>query len=200
MTKLFGFSIEDSEPLSPNALSPVPPNDEDGVDHYLSSGFFGSYVDLEGVYRTEFELIKRYREMALHPEVDSAIEDIINEAIVTDLNDAPVKLDLDNLNASDGIKNKIRNEFKFIVDLMDFDRKAHEIYRNWYVDGRIYYHKIIDLKNPHEGLQELRYIDAMKMRHIRKQKKKPEDRLKVSKVNSDNPMDYDWPELEEYFI
>ena len=201
MTKLFGFSIEDNEPLSPNALSPVPPNDEDGVDHYLSSGFFGSYVDLEGVYRTEFELIKRYREMALHPEVDSAIEDIINEAIVTDLNDAPVKLDLDNLNASDGIKTKIRNEFKFIVDLMDFDRKAHEIYRNWYVDGRIYYHKIIDLKNPHEGLQELRYIDAMKMRHIRKQSKKPEDRLKAAKgSNSDNPMDYEWPEIEEYFI
>ena len=201
MTKLFGFSIEDNEPLSPTAVSPVPPNDEDGVDHYMSSGFFGSYVDLEGVYRTEFELIKRYREMALHPEVDSAIEDIINEAIVTDLNDAPVKLDLDNLNASDGIKNKIRSEFKFIVDLMDFDRKAHEIYRNWYVDGRIYYHKIIDLKNPHEGLQELRYIDAMKMRHIRKQRKKPEDRLKVAKgSNSDNPMDYEWPEIEEYFI
>ncbi len=201
MTKLFGFSIEDNEPLSPTAVSPVPPNDEDGVDHYMSSGFFGSYVDLEGVYRTEFELIKRYREMALHPEVDSAIEDIINEAIVTDLNDAPVKLDLDNLNASDGIKNKIRNEFKFIVDLMDFDRKAHEIYRNWYVDGRIYYHKIIDLKNPHEGLQELRYIDAMKMRHIRKQSKKPEDRLKAAKgSNSDNPMDYEWPEIEEYFI
>ena len=201
MTKLFGFSIEDNEPLSPTAVSPVPPNDEDGVDHYMSSCFFGSYVDLEGVYRTEFELIKRYREMALHPEVDSAIEDIINEAIVTDLNDAPVKLDLDNLNASDGIKNKIRSEFKFIVDLMDFDRKAHEIYRNWYVDGRIYYHKIIDLKNPHEGLQELRYIDAMKMRHIRKQSKKPEDRLKAAKgSNSDNPMDYEWPEIEEYFI
>ena len=201
MAKLFGFSIEDTEPLSPNAVSPVPPNDEDGVDHYMSSGFFGSYVDLEGVYRTEFELIKRYREMALHPEVDSAIEDIINEAIVTDLNDAPVKLDLDNLNASDGIKNKIRSEFKFIVDLLDFDRKAHEIYRNWYVDGRIYYHKIIDLKNPQEGLQELRYIDAMKMRHIRKQAKKPEDRMKVAKgSNSDNPMDYSWPEIEEYFI
>ena len=72
MAKLFGFSIEDTEPLSPSAVSPVPPNDEDGVDHYMSSGFFGSYVDLEGVYRTEFELIKRYREMALHPECDSA--------------------------------------------------------------------------------------------------------------------------------
>jgi len=171
MAKLFGFSIEDTEPLSPTAVSPVPPNDEDGVDHYMSSGFFGSYVDLEGVYRTEFELIKRYREMALHPECDSAIEDIINEAIVSDSNDSPVELDLDHLNASDGIKKKIRDEFKYVKDLLDFDKKAHEIYRNWYVDGRLYYHKIIDLKKPHEGLQELRYIDAIKMRYIRQQRK-----------------------------
>ena len=127
--------------------------------------------------KTEFDLIKRYREMALHPETDSAIEDIVNEAIVSDSNDSPVEIELSNLNASDGIKNKIRKEFKYILDLLDFDKKAHEIYRNWYVDGRLYYHKIIDLKNPHEGIQELRYIDAMKMRYIRKQKKKKEDRL-----------------------
>ena len=167
MSKLFGFSIEDTEPLSPGAVSPVPPNNEDGSDHYMSSGFFGSYVDIEGVYRTEFDLIKRYREMALHPEADSAIEDIVNEAIVSDSNDSPVEIELSNLNASDGIKNKIRKEFKHILDLLDFDKKAHEIYRNWYIDGRIYYHKIIDLKNPTEGIQELRYIDAAKMRYIR---------------------------------
>jgi hypothetical protein len=201
MSKLFGFSIEDTEPLSPSAVSPVPPNDEDGVDHYMSSGFFGSYVDIEGVYRTEFELIKRYREMALHPEVDSAIEDIVNEAIVSDTNDTPIQIDLDNLNASDGIKKKIRQEFKHILNLLDFDKKSHEIYRNWYIDGRIYYHKIIDLKNPQEGIQELRYIDAMKMRHIRQDKKKPNDKLNnIQRFNSDNPMDYDFPEIEEYFI
>ena len=84
MAKLFGFSIEDTEPLSPTTVSPVPQNDEDGVDHYQASGFFGQYVDIEGIYRTEFDLIKRYREMALHPEADSAIEDIVNEAIVSD--------------------------------------------------------------------------------------------------------------------
>ena len=202
MSKLFGFSIEDTEPLSPTAVSPVPQNDEDGVDHYASSGFFGSYVDLEGVYRTEFELIKRYREMALQPECDSAIEDIIHEAIVSDTNDQPVQVELSNLNASDGIKKKIREEFKFILDLLDFDKKAHEIYRNWYVDGRIYYHKIIDLKNPHEGLKELRYIDAMKMRYIRQEKKKDPNRNPNSPViqANANPMDYSWPELEEYFI
>ena len=200
MSKLFGFSIEDTEPLSPGAVSPVPPNNEDGSDHYMSSGFFGSYVDIEGVYRTEFDLIKRYREMSLHPEADSAIEDIVNEAIVSDSNDSPVEIELSNLNASDGIKTKIRKEFKYILDLLDFDKKAHEIYRNWYIDGRIYYHKIIDLKNPQEGIQELRYIDAMKMRYVRQQKKKKNDGSTVVRLQSNNPMDYDFPEIEEYFI
>ena len=205
MSKLFGFSIEDNESLSPGAVSPIPPNNEDGVDHYASSGFFGSYVDLEGVYKTEFELIKRYREMALHPEVDSAIEDIVNEAIVSDSNDSPVEIELSNLNASDGIKDKIRKEFKYILDLLDFDKKAHEIYRNWYIDGRIYYHKIIDLKNPQEGIQELRYIDAMKMRYIRQEKKKEGDKAnELRRLNTfqrnENPMDYEFPELDEYFV
>jgi len=200
MARLFGFSIEDTEPLSPNVVSPVPPTSDDGNDHYLSSGFFGSYVDIEGVYRTEFDLIKRYREMALHPECDSAIEDIVNEAIVADTSDSPVKIDLDNLNASDGIKTKIREAFKFVLELLDFDRKAHEIYRNWYIDGRLYYNKVIDLKNPQEGIQELRYIDAMKMRYVRKQKKTKEDKYRLGNQNSDNPMDYEMPQLEEYFV
>jgi len=202
MAKLFGFSIEDTEPLSPSVVSPVPPNNEDGVDHYMSSGFFGSYVDIEGVYRTEYELIKRYREMALHPECDSAIEDIVNEAIVSDSNDSPLQIDLDNLNASDGIKKKIRQEFKHILQLLDFDKKCHEIYRNWYVDGRIYYHKVIDLKNPQEGIKELRYIDAMKMRYVRKEKKKDNNNFvrPPSMGKIENPMDFDFPEIEEYFI
>ena len=200
MSKLFGFSIEDTEPLSPGAVSPIPQNNEDGVDHFASSGFFGSYVDLEGVYRTEFELIKRYREMALHPECDSAIEDIVNEAIVSDTNDSPIEIELSNLNASDGIKKKIRAEFKYILDLLDFDKKAHEIYRNWYIDGRIYYHKVVDLKNPHEGIQELRYIDAMKMRHVRTQKKDKEKELNKLNPLKNDPMDYDFPEIEEYFL
>jgi hypothetical protein len=200
MARLFGFSIDDKEPLSPGIVSPVPQNNEDGTDHYLSSGFFGSYVDIEGVYRTEFDLIKRYREMALHPECDSAIEDIVNEAIVSDTNDTPVEIELSNLNASDGIKKKIRQEFKYILSLLDFDKKSHEIYRNWYVDGRLYYHKVIDLKNPHEGIQELRYIDPMKMRYVRQQKKSEKDKYRLSNINTDNPMDFEFPEIEEYFV
>jgi hypothetical protein len=200
MARLFGFSIEDNEPLSQGVVSPVPENNEDGTDHYLSSGFFGSYVDIEGVYRTEFDLIKRYREMALHPECDSAIEDIVNEAIVSDTNDTPIEIELSNLNASDGIKKKIRQEFKYILSLLDFDKKSHEIYRNWYIDGRLYYHKVIDLKNPHDGIQELRYIDPMKMRYVRQQKKNEKDKYRLSNINSDNPMDFEFPQIEEYFV
>jgi len=200
MPKLFGFSIDDSGSKSPTTLSPVPQSKEDQSDHYLSSGFFGSYVDIEGVYRTEFDLIKRYREMALHPEADSAIEDIVNEAIVSDTNDSPVEIELSNLKASDGIKNKIRNEFKYIKEMLDFDKKSHEIYRNWYIDGRLYYHKVIDLKKPHEGIKELRYVDALKMRYVRKNKAEEKDKYRQSNNISDNPMDYQFPEIEEYFL
>ena len=200
MAKLFGFSIEDNEPKSPTTVSPVPPNNDDGSDHYLTSGFFGSYVDIEGVYRTEFDLIKRYREMALHPECDSAIEDIVNEAIVSDTNDSPVEIELSNLNASDGIKKKIRDEFKYILELLDFDRKSHEIYRNWYIDGRLFYHKVIDLKKPEDGIQELRYIDSLKIRYVRQQKKNKKDQYRLGNINNENPMEYEFPEIEEYFI
>ena len=194
MANLFGFSIEDSENKSPSTISPVPQSNEDGVDHYITSGFFGSYVDIEGTFRTEFDLIRRYREMALHPEVDSAIEDIVNEAIVSDSDDVPVQIELSNLNASDGIKRKIREEFNIILDLLDFNKKCHEIYRNWYVDGRLYYHKVIDLKKPHEGIQELRYIDAMKMKHIRKVKKEKNNPIQKTKETLNS-----FPEIEEYY-
>jgi hypothetical protein len=203
MAKLFGFSIEDEDRLPKSALSPVPMNHEDGVDHYLTSGFFGSYVDIEGVYRNEFELLKKYREMALHPEVDSAIEDIVNEAIVSDSNDSPVQIELSNLNASDGIKKKIREEFKYILTLLDFDKKCHEIYRNWYIDGRIFYHKVIDLKSPQDGIQELRYIDSMKIRYVRQEKKKNNNNgntVSQLKSSEEDPMTFNFPEIEEYFL
>ena len=101
MAKLFGFSIDDESKKPDSVVSPVPQTNEDGVDYYIQSGFYGQYVDIEGVYRTEFDLIRRYREMALHPECDAAIEDVVNEAIVSDLYDSPVEIELTNVNASD---------------------------------------------------------------------------------------------------
>ncbi len=204
MARLFGFSIEDGEKTPPGVVSPVPPSNNDGSEHYLTSGFYGSYVDIEGVYKNENDLIRRYRSMALYPECDSAIEDIVNEAIVSDTNDSPVNIDLQNLNASDGIKKTIREEFSYILELLDFDKKAHEIFRNWYIDGRLYYNKVIDQKNPEAGIQELRYIDAAKMRYVRQVKKNPKDALnsleRLAGGGKDDPQNYNFPELEEYFV
>ena len=202
MARLFGFSIEDNEKTSPGVVSPVPPSNDDGSEHYVSSGFFGSYVDIEGTYKTENDLIRRYRSMALYPECDSAIEDIVNEAIVSDTNDSPVQIELSNLNASDGIKKKIREEFKYILELLDFDKKAHEIFRNWYIDGRLYYNKVIDQKNPTAGIQELRYIDSSKMKYVRQLKKKGKDSVQtsVNQFQNSEGTGYDFPEIEEFFI
>ena len=200
MAKLFGFSIEETEDKSTSIISPVPKNNEDGVDNYIASGFYGQYVDIEGAYRSEHELIKRYREMALHPEADGAIEDVVNEAIVSDLYDSPVEVELSNLNASEGIKKKIREEFRYIKELMDFDKKSHEIFRNWYIDGRLYYLKVIDQKNPQEGLKDLRYIDPMKIKYVRVEKKTNGanglNNIRINQKDDTVPN----PKFDEYYI
>ena len=138
----------------------------------MASGFYGQYLDVEGVFKTEYDLIRRYREMALHPEVDSAIEDILCEAIVADQNDSPIQIDLENLKVGAQVKQIIRDEFQYIKEMLDFDKKAHEIFRNWYVDGRIYYHKVIDLERPEEGIKELRYIERTKNQICKRTKEK----------------------------
>jgi hypothetical protein len=199
MAKLFGFKIEKDDDSAKNVVSPVPQSNEDSSDYYVSSGFYGQYVDIDGVFKSEFELIKRYREMALHPEVDSAIEDIINEAIVSDQNDSPVEIDLENLPASAKLKELIRDEFKTVKEVMNFDQKCHEIMRNWYIDGRIYYHKVIDVKKPEEGLKEVRYIDPLKIKLVRKLKTDPTLQGAIKRVNANNPSDIESPEIEEFY-
>ena len=198
MAKLFGFSIEDTQKKSKTIISPVPKNNEDGVDNFISSGFYGQYVDIEGAYRSEYDLIRRYREMALHPEADGAIEDVVNEAIVSDLYDSPVEVELSNLKVGEPIKKKIREEFKYIKEVMDFDKKSHEIFRNWYIDGRVYYLKVIDVKNPQDGIQDLRYIDPLKIKFIRQEKKKrgtdPSIRIQTDKEEVPNP------EFDEFYL
>ena len=204
MAKLFGFKFEDNrEKQSKKIVSPIPKNDEDKSDFYISSGFYGQYVDIEGVYKSEADLIRRYREMSLHPECDSAIEDVINEAIVSDLNDSPVEIDLSNLPASDKLKEVIREEFKYLKEVMDFDKKCHEIFRNWYVDGRIYYHKVIDFNKPSDGIKEVRYIDALKIKYVRKLKKDNKDAFGAQYrniVNGKNQVDFSNQEVEEFYM
>ena len=201
MAKLFGFSIDDSDNKPDSVVSPVPRSNEDGVDYFVQSGFYGQYVDIEGVYRTEYDLIKRYREMSLHPECDGAIEDVVNEAIVSDLYDSPVEIELSNVNASDKVKDTIRKEFRGIKEMMDFDKKSHEIFRNWYVDGRLYYMKVIDTKKPEDGIQEIRYIDPMKMKFVRQEKKKNKNLGGVDLTNAFKGTEKDlYPEIEEYYV
>ena len=201
MAKLFGFSIDDSDNKPDSVVSPVPRSNEDGVDYFVQSGFYGQYVDIEGVYRTEYDLIKRYREMALHPECDGAIEDVVNEGIVSDLYDSPVEIELSNVNATDKLKDKIREEFTHIKEMMDFDKKSHEIFKNWYVDGRLYYLKVIDTKKPQDGIQEIRYIDPMKMKFVRQEKgTKNKGNLPLDPLAGNGTKKAEYPEIDEYYI
>ena len=201
MAKLFGFSIDDSDKTPDSVVSPVPRSNEDGVDYFVQSGFYGQYVDIEGVYRTEYDLIKRYREMSLHPECDGAIEDVVNEGIVSDLYDSPVEIELSNVNATDKLKDKIREEFKHIKEMMDFDKKSHEIFKNWYVDGRLYYIKVIDTKNPQDGIQEIRYVDPMKMKFVRQEKgTKNKGNLPLDPLAGNGIKKAEYPEIDEYYI
>ena len=201
MAKLFGFSIDDSDKTPDSVVSPVPRSNEDGVDYFVQSGFYGQYVDIEGVYRTEYDLIKRYREMALHPECDGAIEDVVNEGIVSDLYDSPVEIELTNVQASDKLKDRIREEFKHIKEMLDFDKKSHEIFKNWYVDGRLYYIKVIDTKRPQDGIQEIRYVDPMKMKFVRQEKgTKNKGKLPLDPLAGGGLKKDDYPEIDEYYI
>ena len=191
MAELFGFSFKKKLTDKDRAPSPIAPSSEDGATSYIAGGYYGQYLDLDGNFKTEYDMVKKYREMAMHPEVDSAIEDIIHEAIVADKNDSPVHVNLDNLEVSDTVKNLIRDEFEYIKNLFAFDGKAHEMFRRWYIDGRLYYHKVIDLDDPAKGILEVRYIDPSKIKKVR-QINKPK--------TADEFMKYDFGKSEEYFI
>ena len=191
MAELFGFSFRKKVLEKDRAPSPIQPSSEDGATSYIAGGYYGQYLDLDGNFKTEYDMVKKYREMAMHPEVDSAIEDIIHEAIVADQNDSPVHVNLDNLEVSESVKGMIRDEFEYVKNLFGFDTKAHEMFRRWYIDGRLYYHKVINLDKPQDGILELRYVDPHKIKKIR-QLTKPK--------TADEFMKYDFGKSEEYFI
>ena len=169
--KLFGFKIGKDEPASEQVRSFVPPNDDDNAVNIVGGGVYGTYVDLEGTVKNDSELIRKYREMSLQAECDTAIDDIVNEAIVYQPDEYPVQIVLDKLEQPESIKKKIRDEFKHILKLLDFGNQGYDIFRRWYVDGRLYYHLIIDEKQPRAGLKEVRYIDPRKIRKVREPQK-----------------------------
>ena len=196
MAELFGFSItrlkKQSDPKQSFTVAPA----DDGTQTIAAGGYFGQYLDMEGTAKTEADLIRRYREIALHPECDLAVEDIVNEAIVANENKEAVRVNVDNLPYGKDVRRKIENEFKEVLRLMQFNTKGHDIFRRWYVDGRIFYQKVIDRNSTNKGITELKYLDPRKIKRIREVRKKRPDVPSPSALNSLAVVD----EYVEYFL
>ena len=170
MAELFGFKFERAKD-SGSQEKFTEPSSEDGTIEVAGGGFYSTHLNTDGRERTEMDLVRRYRDISQQPECDSAIEDIVNEGIVSNEKDAAVAIELDRLMMPEKIKTRIREEFDTVLQLLDFDTKGHDIFRRWYVDGRIFYHKVIDKNNPKKGIQELRYIDPKKIKKVKQVKK-----------------------------
>ena len=190
MAELFGFKIERSSKDSGGGTTFSTPTPDDGTIDVAGGGFFGQILDTDGRERTDLDLIRRYRDIAQQAECDTAIEDIINEGIVANESDQAVEITLDRLPYPEKIKRKIRIEFHEVLRLLSFEQKGHDIFRRWYVDGRLFYHKIIDNKNPRKGIQELRYIDPTKIKKVREVKKSVDKKTSIQMTEK----------IEEYYI
>ena len=190
MAELFGFRIEKSNKVAGGGQSFTSPTSDDGTIEVAGGGFFGQILDTDGRQKSDYDLIRRYRDIAQQAECDTAVEDIVNEGIVSNQNDQAVEISLDRLPYSDKVKRKIRKEFEEVLRLLHFEQKGHDIFRRWYVDGRIYYHKIIDPKDTRKGITELRWIDASKIKKVREVDKKVDAKTGVEVVKN----------YEDYFL
>ena len=189
---LFGYSIGKKEETPPTMQSFAPPTNDDAAVAVTEGGFFGTSIDLEQSTKTETALITRYRDMALQPECQRAIDDVVNEAIVSDDKGAPIEIVLDDVDQPDEVKERIREEYEGILNLLQFNNKAYDIFNKWYVDGRLYYHLMIDTQKTKEGIQEIRYIDPRRIKKVRAEK-----RTKTAPMNSKNIFD---KKYNEYYI
>ena len=190
MASLFGFTITRKKTeQDPKQHFSIPAVDDGAATVNAVGGAFGQFLDLEGNAKNEADLVRRYREISLHPECDAAIDDIVNEAIVVNENKDAVHVDMSNLTFGKEVRRKIEEEFKTILLLLDFNTRGHDIFRRWYVDGRMYYQKVIDRENPRNGIVELKYIDPRKIKKVRE----------VKKSRANNSVDI-ITEFEEYFI
>lgn len=166
--KLFGFEITRTQDKSEEDKKAFTlPQNDDGAVTVQTGAYYGTYVDLDGIVRNEIELITRYREMSMQPELETAIDEIVNESIVNDDAGNAVEVNSDDLDQPEAVKQKISEEFKYILKLLNFGNMGHDIFRRWYVDGRLFFHVVIDEKNPTKGIQELRYIDPRRIRKVR---------------------------------
>ena len=190
MAELFGFTINRVKKDTGGEQVFTTPTPDDGAIDIAGGGFFGQILDTDGREKTELDLIRRYRDIAQQPECDSAIEDIINEAISYDEVSLPVSLRTDRMPYPEKIKRAIRKEFEEVLSLLDFEEKGQDIMRRWYVDGRIFYHKVIDSKNPKRGIVDLRYIDPTKIKKARQVKKDKDTKTGVDMIKK----------IDEYYI
>lgn len=201
MATFFGFDIKRKGEKQKDPVSFVPKQDEDDATGTIVGGgsHFGSYVDLDGdKAKSDRDMIRKYRDIAMHPECDGAIEDIVNESIVGDV-DQPVNIVLDAVEASDKIKKIIREEFDTVLELMDFNLFGHDIFRKWYVDGRLPYHIMVDEANMKGGIRELRYIDPTKLSKVKEvtETNDPKTGAKIFTKNNDYYIYKDSPEAKE---
>lgn len=181
---LFGFSFsrnKDQDDSSEQSFSP--PANDDGALTITSAAYYGTYVDMDGTAKNEVELISRYREMAMQPEIESALDDIVNEAISQDDDGRITEIVLDSLKQPEKIKKAIRDEFETILRLLNYKNMAQDIFRRYYIDGKMYYHIIVDKDKPTEGIKELRYIDPRKLKKVREIKKRKDERTGVDVMN-----------------
>ena len=187
--KLFGFTFGDKEVVqvqNPNESSFALPTNaiDDGAVTITGNAHYGTYVDLEGSIRNELELITRYREMSNHPELEMAIDEIVNEAITRSEEGKILDIVMDNLKQPESIKKKIREEFNNVMRMLNFANLADDLFKRWYIDGRIYYHIVVNEKNPKEGIKELRYIDPRKIRKVREVQKDRDPKTGASVIKS----------------
>jgi hypothetical protein len=189
MAEFFGFEFRrkpSSQAQANNLASFTQTENDDGALTVAPGGAYGTYIDLDGSVRTDAELVTKYREMSLYPEVDSAIDDIVNDMIVQDPNKAIVSINLDKMEQPDNIKKLITQEFDTIIDLYDFNTTAYDIARRWYIDGRLFYHLIVDKTAMSEGIKEIRYIDPRKIRKIREIRRKRDPSTVHTVVSNEN--------------
>jgi hypothetical protein len=185
--KLFGFEIKRSKSKEKEKLqSIVPPVDEDGAGYITAAGsHFGTYVDLDGTNpKNDMQSIQQYRGVSSHPEVDAAVEDIVNESISSSEQEPAVSLDLSNVEISDNIKKLMQEEFDKIMTMLNFKENGHDLFKRWYIDGRLFHHLVVDENNPRTGIQEIRPVDAAKIRKVKQIKKNKDPQTGATLVES----------------
>lgn len=187
--QIFGFNITRSEKPQTEKSFVAPSSDDGGVESIRAGGYYGTYLDIEGIASTEAELIKRYRDISMMADVDAAIEDIVNDAISYVDGEKPVSLNLDETGLSASVKKAINAEFESVLKMLDFKTRSQDYFRRWYIDGRLYFHKVIDTENPRAGIKDVRYIDPRKITKVRN----------VKKENNPNGASF-IKDVEEYFI